>query len=324
MAAYPVTFEMDYVERRSRLTTFFRWLLVIPHLVVLWLWSIAAGVVVVIAWFALVFTARYPQGMYDFVAGFLRYASRVYGYAQLGVDPYPPFSGGEEPDYPVRLNIGEPLERYSRLKAGFRFILAIPIAIVVYAMQIVYGIGSFIAWFAIVILGRQPRGLQDMINLGVSYQQRASAYFALITEDWPPFTDDRTREVEPAAAFGALPESGPPAAAATTVQAAGEPAPLGEQAAPAAEEPAAAEAAADAAPAETAEEPPPSAEEPPPSADEPGPRADEPGPRADEPGPRADEPGPPASESTPQDEPPRPHGDPLSDEDEDLPPTTRI
>jgi hypothetical protein len=163
-------------------------------------------------------------------------------------------------------------------------------------MQIVYGIGSFIAWFAIVILGRQPRGLQDMINLGVSYQQRAYAYFALITEDWPPFTDDRTREVEPAAAFGALPESGPPAAAATTVQAAGEPAPLGEQAAPRAEEPAAAEAAADAAPAETAEEPPP----------------------------RADEPGPPASEPTPQDEPPRPHGDPLSDEDEDLPPTTRI
>src|SRR5512132_762713 len=102
MAAYPVTFEMDYVERRSRLTTFFRWLLVIPHLILLALWSIAAGFVVIAAWFALVFTARYPSGMYDFVAGFLRYMSRVYGYAQLGVDPYPPFTGGEERAYPVR------------------------------------------------------------------------------------------------------------------------------------------------------------------------------------------------------------------------------
>jgi hypothetical protein len=281
MAAYPVSFEMDYVERRSRLTTFFRWLLVIPHLIVLWLWSIAAGLAVIAAWFAIVFTGRYPQGLYDFVAGFLRYMSRVYGYAQLGVDPYPPFTGAEERAYPVRLNIGPPLERYSRLKAGFRFILAIPIALVVYAMQIVYGIGSFIAWFAIVILGRQPRGLQDMIHLGLSYQQRAAAYFALITEDWPPFTQDETPRVEPAPAFGTLPESGPPAAAAT---------PTPPPAVP-----------------ETTSEP----DEPPTPVGEARPEPAEP-------------PAPPPDEPTPQEEPPRPHGDPMSDEDEDLPPTTRI
>lgn len=215
MAEYPVTFEMDYVERRSRLTSFFRWLLAIPHYIVLYLWGIVAGVVVIAAWFALVFTARYPRGMYDFVAGYLRYSTRVYAYANLGVDPYPPFAGGEEPAYPVRLNVAPPLERYNRLKAGFRLILAIPVVLIIYAMQIVYGIGAFIAWIAITILGRQPRGLQDMIALGVSYQQRASAYLALVTEDWPPFTDHHTELVEPAPAFGALPESGPPAAAAT-------------------------------------------------------------------------------------------------------------
>ena len=215
MSTYPVTFEMDYVEPRSRLTTFFRWLLVIPHLIVLTLWSIVAGLAVLAAWFALVFTARYPQGLYDFVAGFLRYSTRVTGYAYLGVDPYPPFTGGEEHAYPARLNVAPPLERYSRLKAGFRLILAIPIALIVYAMQIVYQVGAFLAWFAILILGRQPKGLQDMIALGVSYQQRAYAYFALITEDWPPFIDRHTELVEPGATFGALPESGPPAAAAT-------------------------------------------------------------------------------------------------------------
>jgi hypothetical protein len=63
-----VTFEADYVERRSRLTTFFRLLLVIPHLIVLYLWGIVAGIAVVIAWFALLFTARYPRGLYMFVA----------------------------------------------------------------------------------------------------------------------------------------------------------------------------------------------------------------------------------------------------------------
>ena len=66
--SYPVTFEADYVERRSRLTTFFRLLLVIPHLIVLYLWGIVAGIAVVIAWFALLFTARYPRGLYMFVA----------------------------------------------------------------------------------------------------------------------------------------------------------------------------------------------------------------------------------------------------------------
>ena len=85
--------------------------------------------------------------------------------------------------------------------------------IISYAMQIVAEVGALLAWFAIVILGRQPKGLQDMIALGLSYQQRATAYFALLTEDWPPFTDDSASaaRVEPAPAFGAL-ASSPPAA----------------------------------------------------------------------------------------------------------------
>jgi hypothetical protein len=206
-----VTFKADYVEKRSRLTTFFRLILAIPHIIFLYFYGLAAGVVVIVAWFALLFTGRYPQGMYDFVAGSLRYSTRVYGYIWLLTDEYPPFSGSAGTDYPVDLNIGAPKSEYSRLKVLFRIILAIPVLIIHYAMQIVAEVGAFIAWFAIVALGRQPKGLQDMIVLGTSYQQRAYAYLALITEDWPPFTDETTGRVEAAPAFGAL-ASSPPAA----------------------------------------------------------------------------------------------------------------
>jgi hypothetical protein len=190
MTSHPVTFEMDYVERRSRLTTFFRLILAIPHWIVLSLYSIAAGIVVIIAWFALLLTGSYPRGMYDFVAGFLRYSTYVYGYTLLATDVYPPFSGSPADEYPVRLVIGPPKPEYDRLKVLFRIILAIPPLVITYAMQVVAQVGAVLGWFAIVVLGRQPKALQDMIQLGLSYQQRAYAYVLLVTEDWPSFTDE--------------------------------------------------------------------------------------------------------------------------------------
>jgi hypothetical protein len=208
-----VTFEADYVEKRSRLTTFFRLILVIPHIIVLTFYGLAALVVVVIAWFALLFTGRWPRGMYDFVAGFLRYGTAVTGYYYLLTDTYPRF-GPDVDGYPVRLNIGPPKDEYNRLKVLFRIFLMIPPYLISYAMGVVAHIGALLSWFAIVVLGRQPKGLQDMIYLGVSYQQRAYAYMTLITEDWPPFIDDSPRQVatsEPS--FGALPST-PPASAA--------------------------------------------------------------------------------------------------------------
>ena len=112
--------------------------------------------------------------------------------------------------------------------------------IIQYAMQIVAQVGALIAWFAIVVLGRQPKGLQDMIVLGMSYQQRATAYFALLTEDWPPFTDDAdSHTVEAAPAFGALAAT-PPAAgpeSPTSVPPGGYASPEREAAFPSAEAP---------------------------------------------------------------------------------------
>ncbi len=191
--SYPVSFEADYVERRSRLTAFFRLLLAIPHAIVLYLYAIVNTVVVVIAWFAIVITARYPKALFDFVAGFLRYATRVIGYMALLCDPYPPFSGSHDDAYPIRMTFTGPLERYARWKTLFRVILAIPILVLRYVMNLLLEIGAVAAWFIILVIGRMPRGLFDLMVLANSYTARSDAYLLLLTETYPPFQDEQTR-----------------------------------------------------------------------------------------------------------------------------------
>jgi Domain of unknown function (DUF4389) len=185
--SYPVGFEMDYIERRSRLTTFFRWILAIPQFVFAFFYGIVFEIVLIISWFALLFTARWPEPLYEFTCGFLRYITRLTAYLFLGVDRYPPFSGGPHDDYPVRVPIAPPLERYSRLKVGFRFIYAILAYVIRYALGIVASFVAFLSWFAIVITGRQPASLQGALDFCIAYTTRADALLFLITETYPPF-----------------------------------------------------------------------------------------------------------------------------------------
>jgi hypothetical protein len=191
--SYPVTFEADYVERRNRLTTFFRLILAIPLLIWAYLYLIVTEVAILIAWFAIVITGRYPKGLYDFVAGYTRFVTRVTAYLVLLCDPYPPFWGNPDPSYPVRMEFAGPLERYSRLKTLFRIILMIPIVILRYVMALLVEIGALAAWFVIVITGKMPRGLFDLMVLGNSYTARSDAYIYLLTETYPPFQDEQTR-----------------------------------------------------------------------------------------------------------------------------------
>ena len=190
--SYPVTFEADYVEQRNRLTTFFRLILLIPVAIVLYVFGIVASIAIVIAWFAIVITGRYPAALYDFVAGFTRFYARFTAYAALLSDPYPSFGGGDDPAYPVRMSF-RALDDYSRLKTFFRIILAIPILIVRYAMQILLEIGAIGAWFVILFTGKMPRGLFDLMVLANSYMARSDAYVLLLSETYPPFQDETTR-----------------------------------------------------------------------------------------------------------------------------------
>jgi hypothetical protein len=190
--SYPVTFEADYVERRNRLTAFIRLILAIPLMIWLYVYALVAYVAIVIAWFAIVITGRYPQGLYDFVAGFVRFVARFTAYTVLLCDPYPPFGGSPDPAYPVRMEF-EPLEHYSRLKTLLRIILAIPILILRYVMGLLLEIGAIAAWVVIVITGKMPRGLFDLMVLAASYTVRSDAYLVLLTETYPPFQDEQTR-----------------------------------------------------------------------------------------------------------------------------------
>ena len=86
--AYP-----DAARDLNRFLPLVKWLLVIPHLIVLAFLWIAVFVVVIVAWFAILFTGRYPRGMFDFVEGVIRWGQRVVAYAfTLVTDRYPPFS----------------------------------------------------------------------------------------------------------------------------------------------------------------------------------------------------------------------------------------
>lgn len=202
MSITPVTFDAEYFKERSRLTTAFRLILAIPHFLLVAVWGFAMYFVVIVAWFALLITGRWPRSLYDFSVDYVRYITYLYGYLALLTDDYPPFSGDADEHYPVRLNIGESKPQYDRLKVLLRIFLLIPVVIVMFVMAIVWQIGTLIAWFAIVILGKQPRGLQDMIALGLSYQQRAAAYALLVDEQFPPFSS-------PQSALGTGPGSGP-------------------------------------------------------------------------------------------------------------------
>jgi hypothetical protein len=204
---YPVAYDADYVEQRSRLSTFFRLILAIPWFVVSIFWGLVATVCAFVAWFAIVFTGRYPEGLYKGVSMGLRFGTRMNGFALLMTDAYPPFGGDENPEYPVRLRIAPPLERYNRWKTLFRLILVIPIVIVLYFVQLVSRAISVLAWLVIVVTGGLPRGIYDVMRFTLAYEARASAYTLLLTETYPPFSPD-----DGAPATSAAPPTAPPLA----------------------------------------------------------------------------------------------------------------
>jgi hypothetical protein len=188
-----------------------KWLLAIPHLIVLAILWLAFVALTVVAWFAVVITGRYPRAIFDFNLGVLRWTWRVsyYGYGALGTDRYPPFSLDQEPDYPATLDVAYPGAQ-SRLTALGRLVLAFPHLLII---SVFVGGGAYwldhasswhftspwsgliglvvlIAGFALLFTGRYPRGLFNLVAGLNRWVLRVVAYAALMTDEYPPFRFD--------------------------------------------------------------------------------------------------------------------------------------
>lgn len=210
---YPVRVDATLDEGLSRWLWLVKWLLVIPHYLVLALLWPAFLVLSVVALVAIAFTGRYPRGIFDFNVGVLRWTWRVgfYAYSGLGTDHYPPFSLQDRPDFPAHLEVAYPEHLSRGLVLVKWWLLAIPHYLVVGLLagggwwlsrgaSDDWALGSWhgglidvlvlVAAVVLLVTGTYPRGIFDLV-LGLNrWVLRVAAYAALMTDDYPPFRLD--------------------------------------------------------------------------------------------------------------------------------------
>ena len=180
-----VVYDVTYDERRNRLTTAFRWILAIPHLVFVAVWGYTVELVAVLQWFVILFTGQRNEGLWGFQRAWIGYASRVYGYEYLLYDSWPAFGTdwGQEP-----VAFGLTYEaRADRLTNALRIIWVIPALIILMVLSIAMFCVMVVAWFAIVITGRLSRGMYDFILRVCRMSLALSAYTLLMTDDYPRY-----------------------------------------------------------------------------------------------------------------------------------------
>jgi len=208
---YPVQVRAVLDSPISRWSWLVKWLLIVPHVLVLFVLWIGFYLLSLVALIAIVVTGRYPRAIFDFNVGVMRWSLRVgyYAYGVLGTDRYPPFSLAEEPDYPATLTVEYP-EQLSRGLALVKWwLLAIPHYLV---LALLLGGGTWFTWslggnswawggsiagllvlIAAIMLaftGSYPRPLFDIVVGIYRWAFRVGGYAALMTDRYPPFRLD--------------------------------------------------------------------------------------------------------------------------------------
>ena len=208
----PVLLEARLDPDLSRWTWLVKWILAIPHAIVLVFLWLAFVVLTVVAFFAILATGRYPRAIFDINVGILRWTWRVgfYAFTAIGTDRYPPFTLADT-DYPARLDIAYPRTLSRGLVLVKSWLLALPHLIVVGVLTTgiiwwvyepvaggasvrigggVIGILVVVAGIALVVSGRYPAVLFDLI-IGLNrWVYRVIAYVALMRDEYPPFRLD--------------------------------------------------------------------------------------------------------------------------------------
>ncbi len=209
---YPVRVRGDLDPALSRWQWLVKWVLAIPHYIVLFFLHIAYDVVTVIAFFAILFTGRYPRALFDFNVGVMRWHWRVAFYAltALGTDKYPPFSLSANTEYPADLEVDYPERLHRGLVLIKWWLLAIPHYLILaalvtggwrgfmvdsnewvaYRMPSLIVILLLIAVVALLFTGRYPKGLYDFV-IGINrWIIRVFAYSSLMRDEYPPLRLD--------------------------------------------------------------------------------------------------------------------------------------
>ncbi len=220
---YPVRVVAAPEVQASRGMWLIKWLLALPHVVLLFFLWVGVVVVSVIAFFAILFTARYPRALFDYTVGVLRWSWRVqyYAYTVLGTDRYPPFTLADDPDYPARLDVDYPEHLSRGLVLVKWWLLAIPQYIVVallsgwstthtvqgtdYTVQYPGLISVLVLIGAVILLftATFPTPLYRLVVGLNRWVLRVSGYAMLLTDDYPPFRLDM--DPDPAATTPAPP-----------------------------------------------------------------------------------------------------------------------
>jgi hypothetical protein len=231
-AAYPLRIEGILDQHLSRGLWLVKWLLAIPHYVILFFLWIALLASTVIALFAILFTGRYPRSLFDFNVGVLRWSWRVgfYSYSALGTDRYPPFTLEDAPDYPARLEVDYPQQLSRGLALVKWWLLAIPHYLIValfldagwgvwgrgHSLELIpfggglIGLMVLIAGVVLLFTARYSKPIYDFV-LGMNrWVFRVAAYALLMTDRYPPFRLDMGGQEPPPIA--AAPTVAPPAA----------------------------------------------------------------------------------------------------------------
>lgn len=212
--AHPVDVVFQPEARlRNRLTSAFRAVLAIPHLLLVggpaavaisWLgesrgehaaWAATGGVLggvavmaAVVTWVAILVGARFPEGSWKLGASYMRWRVRAVAYLTLLSDEYPPFGEG---DHPVSLKLDRPAEPRDRLAILFRIVLALPHIAILWVLGVAWAMVTIVAWFAILFTGTYPQTLQEFSVDVFRWSTRVEVYLLLLRDEYPPFSFDR-------------------------------------------------------------------------------------------------------------------------------------
>ncbi|MEO8257964.1 MAG: DUF4389 domain-containing protein [Acidobacteriota bacterium] len=207
---YPVSVSIEsLLVSRNRLTTAFRLLLAIPHLILVGgvgfsfaatnsnnslgaggdtgLLGAVAIFLAIISWFTIVIAGRHIVGIRQFTLVYLRWRLRAIAYLMLLEDQYPPF--GDAP-YPAAVTVADPAGPRDRLTVGVRLLLLIPHALVLFFLLCAWWVTTVIAWVAILATGSYPAGLYEFGAGVLRWFIRVEAYGLLLVDEYPPFSLD--------------------------------------------------------------------------------------------------------------------------------------